>query len=151
MARACNADFGLTSSAHCVFIPRPFLHFWRAHETRRAGRPEAGRWFLGRFRGRHKKPARWSAGRRSARSAGFANPFDPTPRLANGRRNPVRQARDPGASQAPVRGLASPWRLPALHSLFGTEKGNGRPRARLATGVAERWLHSLLIVACLFV
>src|ERR1700731_3264071 len=77
---------------------------------------------------------RW-IGRRASR-AGVATPF-------------VR--RGPGASQAPARGLASPWRLPALHSLFGTEKGNGRPRARSSAGAAERWLHSLLIVACLFV
>src|ERR1700722_6606184 len=49
------------------------------------------------------------------------------PPLASGRRNPVRQARDPGASQAPARGLASPWRLPALHSLSERKQRTGGP------------------------
>src|SRR5579862_2269331 len=53
---------------------------------------------------------RW-IGRRVSR-AGVATPF-------------VR--RDPGASQTPVRGLASPWRLPALHSLSERKKGTGGP------------------------
>ena len=53
-------------------------------------------------------------------------------------------ARGRPIARAAQRGLASPWRLPALHSPFrGTEKGN-RPTPRLQrTGAAERWLRGL--------
>jgi len=53
---------------------------------------------------------RW-IGRRASR-AGVATPF---------------VWRDPGASQAPARGLASPWRLPALHSRSERKQGTGGP------------------------
>src|SRR5271169_1773607 len=53
---------------------------------------------------------RW-IGRRASR-AGVATPF-------------VRRV--PGASSAPARGLASPWRLPALHSLSERKQGTGGP------------------------
>jgi len=58
----------------------------------------------------------------------------------------------------PVRGLASPWRLPALHAppypprkrerveRGGKQKGKRRTRAaKQRTGPAERWLSSFLV------
>ena len=53
-------------------------------------------------------------------------------RLAGRPRKPVRLARETGASQAPERGLANPWRLPALHCphpLGERKKGHRRARA----------------------
>ena len=100
-------------------------------------------------------PARWSAGRRSVRAVGLANPLlrdarasgwasQPHPDNRAGRLSQSRRVRGalgfPIARETP-RGLANPWRLPALHSLFREGEGNGRrvyphPNER----VAERWL-----------
>src|SRR3984957_15775494 len=84
--------------------------------------------FGGRFRGRSLIAGQVERREAQRPFGGLRKPVGRlAPRLASGRRNPVRQARDPGASQAPVRGLASPWRLPALHSLPERKQGTGGP------------------------
>ena len=64
-------------------------------------------------------------------------------RLAAGPRKPGGLARETGASQAPERGLANPWRLPALHRLppGAGKRGKGRTRRPIQKiRAAERWL-----------
>src|SRR5581483_6650685 len=86
--------------------------------TREAGgvRPDV------RARGR-----RWSAGRRSAPAVGLASlPHVRRARLGAGFATLSSKERRavPPDRKGGQRGLASPWRLPALHSPFGeTEKG----------------------------
>jgi hypothetical protein len=52
-------------------------------------------------------------------------------RARGGLRNPASEIRRAGCpiARAAQRGLANPWRLPALHSLRGKEKGFGLPGA----------------------
>jgi hypothetical protein len=108
-----------------AFIPRIVFRARRGHDTPACGKSASGREIL-RSRGRptsrprgapggaapvqRASQTRW-IGRRVSR-AGVATPF-------------VRRV--PGASSAPARGLASPWRLPALHSLSERKKGTGGP------------------------
>jgi len=130
-----------------AFIPRIIFRARRGHDTPVCGKSASGREIL---RARGRQVGRWSAGRRSARSAGFATPLDRTPRLASGHRNPVRQARSRSLVSS-GKGSRKPLAPPGAPFSFRTENGNGRPRARSSAGAAERWLHSLLIAACLFV
>src|ERR1043165_5768636 len=70
---------------------------------------------------------------------GLANPSE------RGLAKPV-LARRVGASEempGTMRGLANPWRLPALHSLRGRrKKGTGGARAEQNNRAAQRWLTS---------
>ena len=124
----------------CAFIPRSNCHARRDHEASEWGSAKAGGRISPLSRSALKcRPGgapggaapvqrasqpRW-IGRRASR-AGVATPF-------------VRRV--PGASSAPARGLASPWRLPALHSRSERKMGTGGPapakqRGRRSVGFA---------------
>src|SRR6266550_94660 len=111
----------------------------RHHEAsvERAGRRRPSYWV-----------PRWSAGRRSVRAVGLANPslqdarasgWDSQPRPDNricwlSQSRQVRGALGALIAKGAPRGLAHPWRLPALHSLFG---GEGK-RDRVCPHLDER-------------
>jgi hypothetical protein len=111
-------------------IPRsiPFLPVRRRHDTPagRAGRKRRPEIRPLDFRGRRKPaggaPGGAAPGRQASQTCRMRRA-----RLAGGPRKPIRSARETGASQAPERGLANPWRLPALHS-FGNGKRARRTR-----------------------
>src|SRR4051794_15806663 len=100
---------------------------------------------------------RWSAGRRSVSVARLRTPSDHRTRAPrDGPRNPVRMglanpfrqgcAGSPGLKhRLPPRGLANPWRLPALHSPLGKrKKGPAAPTPRQITG--RRSFGSALVI-----
>jgi len=115
----------LTSASSSIYSYRIIFRTRRAHDTLTCGKSASGREIL-RSRGRptsrpggapggaapvqRASQTRW-IGRRASR-AGVATPF-------------VRRVT--GASSAPARGLASPWRLPALHSRSERKMGTGGP------------------------
>src|SRR4051812_18475241 len=97
----------------------------------------------------------WSAGRRSVSVARLRTPSDRRTRAPrDGSRKPVRMglanpfrqgcAGSPGLKhRLPTRGLANPWRLPALHSPSGRrKKGKGDAHAETNNRAAERWLRA---------
>jgi hypothetical protein len=120
------ARWHLDNCCYGAFIPRIVFRARRAHDTPACGKSASGREI---FRSWGRPTSRPVERREAQRPiSGLRKPVGRlAPRLASGRRNPVRQARDPGASQAPARGLASPWRLPALHSLSERKQGTGDP------------------------
>jgi hypothetical protein len=134
----------LDNRRHRAFIPRIVFRARRGHDTPACGKSAGGREIF-RLRGRptsrpggapggaapvqRASQTRW-IGRRASR-AGVATPF-------------VRRV--PGASSAPARGLASPWRLPALHSLSERKKGTGGPAPAKQQGRRSVGFHSSLIL-----
>jgi hypothetical protein len=108
-----------------------FLYVRLAHETRRAGK--AGSWspiFGRRFRGRSLIAGQVERREAQRPFSGLRKPVGRlAPRLASGRRNPVRQARSRSLVSS-GKGSRKPLAPPGAPFSFRTETGNGRPRAR---------------------
>src|ERR1043165_3151878 len=140
-------------------IGHPAFSTRRSHEAPRwGGRPGSGAGDeASRTGGRKRSVIRIrSVERREAQRLGgkASQTFRSPPRAPrDGPRKPV-LARCAATARAglaslrlPTRGLANPWRLPALHSPFGeTEKGTGGARAETNNRAAQRWL-SLVVIA----
>src|SRR5580704_19413660 len=96
--------------------------------------------FGGRFRGRSLIAGQVERREAQRPFSGLRNPVGRlAPRLASGRRNPVRQARFRSLASS-GKGSRKPLAPPGAPFSFRTETGNGRPRARSSAGAAELWL-----------
>jgi hypothetical protein len=137
-----NGAGRLDNRCHRVFIPRIVFRARRGHDTPACGKSASGRKIL-RSRGR---PTSRPVERREAQRpfSGLRKPVGRlAPRLASGRRNPVRQARSRSLVSS-GKGSRKPLAPPGAPFSFRTETGNGRPRARPSAGAAERWLKPIM-------